>query len=241
VGGPGGQAISADYFGVFCDELARLLDAERQDPPFVAAMANATSGDINNIDFRTPRKKKGPFEQTRYVANDVAAKVCDAIKELKYRRNITLDARYREAPVVWRKPTEEQIAWAKKTLADPASAPNRVTSPAYAQRFLSLAEYPETGTIPVQALRIGEVCIGTMPCEVFAEIGIDFKRKSPIKPSFMVELNHGYYGYLPTPRHFELGGYETWLGTNRLEKTTSDKLMTQLVEMATELKESAKP
>jgi hypothetical protein len=240
VGGPGGQAVSADYYGVFCEELKRLLDAGQQDPPFVAAMANATSGDINNTSFRTPRKKKGPFEQTRYVANDVAAKVYAALKDLEYRRDLTLDARYREAPIVWRKPTEEQIAWAKKTLADPASAPNRVTSPAYAQRFLSLAEYPDTGKIPVQALRIGEVCIGTMPCEVFAEIGIDFKRKSPIKPSFMVELNHGYYGYLPTPRHFDFGGYETWLGTNRLEKTTSEKLMTHLVEMATELKE-AKP
>ena len=36
------------------------------------------------------------------------------------------------------------------------------------------------------------------------------------RPSWS-SLAHGYYGYLPTPRHHELGGYETWLGTNRLE------------------------
>jgi len=236
VGGPGGLSISADYFGVFATEMARLLDAEHQDPPYVAAMANGTSGDINNNDFRNPRPRKGPFEQTRYVAGDVAAKVHASMKELKYRRDLTLDARYREAPIEWRRPTTEQEAWAKMIKADPTKAPVRVTSEVYAQRFLSLAEYPATGTIPVQALRIGEASIGTMPCEVFAEIGLDFKKLSPLKPAFMIELNHGYYGYLPTPRHFKLGGYETWLGTNRLAPDTSDKLMKHLVEMAGEMK-----
>ncbi|MDQ3623034.1 MAG: hypothetical protein M3463_11165 [Verrucomicrobiota bacterium] len=51
----------------------------------------------------------------------------------------------------------------------------------------------------------------------------------------MVELSHGYFGYLPTPRHFELGGYETWPGTNSLEPQASVKMMDTLVEMATEL------
>jgi hypothetical protein len=52
----------------------------------------------------------------------------------------------------------------------------------------------------------------------------------------MVELAHGYFGYLPTPRQHELGGYETWLGTNRLEREASVKLLDQLLEMAAELK-----
>jgi hypothetical protein len=52
----------------------------------------------------------------------------------------------------------------------------------------------------------------------------------------MVELAHGYYGYMPTPRHFELGGYETWPGTNNLEPDAAPKLMSALLEMADELK-----
>jgi sialidase-1 len=79
-----------------------------------------------------------------------------------------------------------------------------------------------------------------MPCEVFCEIGLDFKAKSPLQPAFMVSLNHGYFGYLPTPRHHKLGGYETWLGTNRLEIEASDKMLAQLVEMATEIKSAAR-
>src|SRR5699024_11218734 len=36
------------------------------------------------------------------------------------------------------------------------------------------------------------------------------KEKSAIQPMFTIELANGYYGYLPTPAHHELGGYETW-------------------------------
>jgi neutral ceramidase len=42
---------------------------------------------------------------------------------------------------------------------------------------------------------------------------------------------------MPTPRHFELGGYETWPGTNNLESQASVKMMDALLEMAGEVKE----
>ena len=57
----------------------------------------------------------------------------------------------------------------------------------------------------------------------------------------MVSLNHGYFGYLPTPRHHELGGYETWLGTNRLEVEASDKMLAALLEMSGEMDVKLKP
>jgi sialidase-1 len=106
---------------------------------------------------------------------------------------------------------------------------------------MALAEYPPTVKIPLQVLRIGDVAIGTMPCEVFCEIGIDFRNKSPLQPAFMVSLNHGYFGYLPTPRHHKLGGYETWLGTNRLEVEASDKMLAALLEMSGEMDVKLKP
>jgi neutral ceramidase len=89
--------------------------------------------------------------------------------------------------------------------------------------------------VPLQVVRIGEVLIGTSPCETFAEIGLEFKRRSPLRQAFMVSLAHGYIGYLPTPRHFQLGGYETWPGTNSLEPQASVKTLDALMEMAAEL------
>lgn len=234
VGGVGDGHVSADYYGMFCEQLEKKLKAEHQEPPFVSMLANGTSGDINNINFRTPRPSKPPYEQMRFVAEDVAAKVHAVLDKLTYRSDAKLAARYREPNIAWRRPDATQRAWAEKTLAKGPQSKQDL-SYIYAQRTMSLAEYPETTTIPVQVLRIGDVCLGTMPCEVFCEIGLDFKRRSPLPQSFMVELAHGYFGYLPTPRQHELGGYETWIGTNRLERTASDKLLAALLEMAAEV------
>ena len=235
VGGVGNGHISADYFAIYCDELARLLEADRLDPPFVAIMANGTSGDVNNINFREPRGRQEPYAQMRFVAADVAKKVHAALAGVKFRGDVTLDARYREPAIAWRDPTDEQVEWARKILAAGPKEPGKVDlSVAYAERVLAMADYPPTTAVPLQILRIGDICIGTMPCEIFCEIGLDFRAKCPLQPAFMVSLNHGYFGYLPTPRHHKLGGYETWLGTNRMEVEASDKLLAQLLEMAAE-------
>lgn len=245
VGGTGPADVSADYYGYFCESLKQLmtagdavpLDVDR--PPFVALMANGTSGDINNIDFRKPRGAKKPYEQMRFVAEDVAQKVHAATMKLEYRDGLTLASRYREPTIAWRRPNDEQKKWAADTIAAGPKS-NSDLSFIYAERVTKLASYPETTTIPLHIIRIGDVCLGTMPCEVFCEIGIDFKRRSPFVNSFMVELAHGYVGYLPTPRQHLLGGYETWLGTNRLEVTASDKLLDNLIEMAKELHDGMK-
>ena len=107
----------------------------------------------------------------------------------------------------------------------------------YAGRVQRLAQASAETKAPAQVLRIGEICIGTSPCETFAETGMEFKRRSPFAHSFMVELAGGYYGYLPTPRHFELGGYETWPGTNYLEPQAAPKLMDALLGMASAMRD----
>jgi hypothetical protein len=237
VGGVGAGHISSDYFGHYCEHIRKLIEAEmsvpqsEDVPPFVAMMANATSGDINNINFLNPRPARKPYEQIRYVAEDCAVKVLAATKTLDYKDTIVLDARFSEPVITWRKPTPEQAKWAQETIAAGAKSDSDLSF-IYAQRATKLAGYPENTTIPVQILRIGDVCIGTMPCEVFCEIGLEFREKCPAKHAFMVELAHGYFGYLPTPRHMELGGYETWIGTNRLEPTASEKLLAELLKLA---------
>lgn len=243
VGGVGKGHISADYYGVYCGALAKLLQAEEQYPPFVAIMANGTSGDINNISFGRPRPRQEEYAQINAVAQDVATKVHAALKKLEYRAAVSLDARYREPVIQWRRPTEAEMEWAKKTLAEREKAPGTRDLPLiYAERVMRMAEYPKESPIPLQVFRIGDACIGTMPCEVLCEIGLEFKERSPVQPAFLISLAHGYLGYLPTPRQHDLGGYETWPGTNRLERHASEKMLSALLEMAaeTQTREAAK-
>lgn len=243
VGGVNGADISADYYGYYCEALKRLQKGGEEYPPFVGLMANGTSGDANNINFRNPQPRKAPYEQMRYVAEDVAAKVNAAVADLKWESSAPLDARYRELDVKWRRIPDELISWAKQTeVKAPRIQGGKADLPlAYAGRVQRLAKASQETKTPVQILRIGDICIGTTPCETFAETGVEFKERSPFEKSFMVELAHGYYGYMPTPRHFELGGYETWPGTNNLEPQASVKMMNALLEMAAEVKTSPLP
>lgn len=235
VGGVGPGHVSADYFGMFSDELTRLVTPQPLDPPFVAMIANGTSGDINNINFVEPRPRQAAYEQMRYVAHDVAAKVFAAMKDVEYKSDIKLFAKYREANVRWRHPSPATATWAEAKLQEPETDSRRADLPRiYAKRALSLVDHPKEAPVPLQLLRIGDGVIGTMPFEVFCEIGLEFKKHFEGQPAILASLSHGYFGYLPSPAQHLLGGYETWLGTNRVEPETSDVLLKNLLEMAGE-------
>jgi hypothetical protein len=241
VGGVGNGEISADYYGMFCTALAKLQNTAEFDPPFVAMMANGTSGDINNVNFRAPRPSLPPYTKMRQVAEDVAGKVNASLAKVEWKDHAPLDARFRELQIAYRTIGPQMLAWAKDKQANPPPSTSKGDLPfIYAGRALRAAEAKNPALIPLQAFRIGDACIGTFPCETFAEIGLEFKKRSPVAHSFMVELNHGYLGYLPTPRHFELGGYETWPGTNYLEPQASVKMLDALLEMTAEISTKTK-
>jgi hypothetical protein len=237
VGGVPGADISADYYAVFCDRLQQLLGADRQDPPFVAMLSNGTSGNINNIDFTKPAEKRAPYEKMREVADRVATAAHKAYQTIAWKDTVPLAARLETLEVGVRHPTPDQLARAKVILAEKPK-PNAPASldRIYAGRTVEMSRWPDGIPLPLQALRVGDVAIGGIPCEVFVETGLAFKAKCGFKPGFIVSLNNGYYGYLPTPEQHELGGYETWLGTNRLEKRASTKILDRLLKMVGELK-----
>lgn len=232
VGGVPRGHVSADYFGVFARGIAELLQADHLDPPFVGILSNGTSGDVNNIDFRGPRERREPYEKMRLVAQDVAAKVYAAHQRIEFHDWVPLGAVHRELPLTVRKPTPKQLEY----LAGIRNRPEGTQAyhrreQIYARRIALLSRAPDQVEVPLMTLRIGEVGIAAIPFEVFAETGLEIKDKSPFDQSFTIELANGSYGYLPTPEQHELGGYETWLGTNYVEKEASRKIVRNLLEM----------
>lgn len=235
VGGTGRSNISADYFGVFCDRVQQLLGAERQDPPFVAAMSNGTSGNINNIDFTRPRPRRDLYEQIRVVANECAEAVCGQYDNLVWHDHVPLGMRQRDLELAVRKPTPAQLAHVRKVLSEPKRPDKFPHERTYALRAMQQLESPDSVQVMLQAVRIGDLGISAIPFEVFSEIGLELKARNPFKPSFTMELANGGYGYLPTPEQHKLGGYETWLGTNKVEEQASVKIVDALLEMFEEL------
>ena len=241
VGGVPHGHISADYFGYFAEEIARLLDARETDPPFVAMMSNGTSGNINNINYRGGQIKFPPYGRMRMVANRAAAAVYGAVPVVEYHDWVPLDMVTRDLNLATRRPDPELLERAREIVANPqdyprAGRPSPQAVVAYAESTLRMHEYPPEIAIPLQALRVGELGITAIPFEVFVQTGLELKERSPFARTFTISIANGTYGYLPTVRDHELGGYETWLGTSRMEVEAAPKIVAALLEMLEQLK-----
>jgi len=232
VGGMPRNMASADYYGEFARIMPTRLAA---DDDFVAIMSNGTSGDINNIPFRITRPPRAPFEQIRIVAQKAADTAWHAWKAIDaHCADARLGMVQRDIALRMRKPTAEQIERAKAILAITDEAEREklpLRADAYAERGLKLAEGDDTLDVPLQALRIGDLAICAIPFETLVEIGLDLKRRSPFPRTMVVSIASGYNGYLPTPEQHQLGGYETWLGTNRVQEDASVIITDHLLEM----------
>lgn len=229
VGGVPGKEVSADYFGEFSKQVAQALAPDN--PSFVAMLTNGTSGDVNNVDFVHPRPRAEPFERIRTVAAKLTGHAVQAARNISYQENAPIRMAESELRLRYRRPTPEQLKFAQAALKETDESRLPRNAKAYAERAIRLQEGPEFADLRLQAVRIGGLGIATIPCEVFTEIGITLKELSPFRPTFTIELANGHYGYLPTPRHFDLGGYETWLGTNTLERDASVKITRTLLQL----------
>ena len=226
----GNPALSADYFGAFAERVGELLNA---DPSFVGIMSNGTSGDVNNVNFAAsaPVGRK-PGEQIRFVADSVAKAAVAAEKTILYRDYVTLYGGVKEMEIGVRKPSQSAVDMAKGILAKANKTVLTTQAEIYARETILLEKYPEKVPLILQAFRVGDLGICAIPCEVFTEIGLELKKKSPFKPTFTIELANGYNGYLPTPEQHQLGGYETWRArSSYLEIDASPKITQTLLEL----------
>ena len=240
IGGIPSGYVSADYFGVFADRIQELLEADRQEPPFVGIMSNGTSGDINAIDFTAPRKRFKVYERMTQVGRATAAAAFEVYRKIEHRSDLSLGMREVELPLRIRKPDAARLEWAKPLFASGQvkfDAGKRLTRPeVYAREAMQLKDYPDVVKIKLQAMRIGDLGIGSIPCEVFAETGLGIKGKSPMKSTFTIELANGFYGYLPTPQQHQWGGYETWPARSScLEVQAEPKIRKAVLGMLEEL------
>ncbi len=234
IGGVPKHDISADYFAVFANRMQELLLKDNTETPFVGIMTNGTSGDINNVNVQGKAPKDPPYQKMKFVANDIAEKVHRSLQGIKYQPWLKLQAKQTEQKLNVRKPTEKQLALAKQIFALPEDAKpiNHPLERTYAQRITQLQnEWPAEISVILQTFRIGDLQIAAIPFETFAETGLALKAQYPKNKTFTITFANGSYGYLPTPEQHKLGGYETWLGTNRVEIEASRKIFGTLTNL----------
>jgi len=241
----GRPAISADYFGAFAEEMGRRLKATDAryagKPAFVGIMSNGTSGDINNANYGLPPvpSRKTPGEQIKVVVNSVGDAAMRAWDKLRWKSDVPLATAERDLSLAVRKAAPPELERARQVVeAATRDKEGRLDDikAVYAREAVLLDQFPDQVPVKLQAHRIGGLTIAAIPCEVFVEIGLDLKTNKVLDEHFTISLANGYNGYLPTPEHHQLGGYETWRArSSYLETDASVLIVKQLKEMLAEI------
>lgn len=110
-----------------------------------------------------------------------------------------------------RMPAPDRLDWARTTLArrdaGEAVTPAEVMF-AHGITHLhdSFADRPEE-TFTLHVLRIGGLGMVSVPGELFCQLGLDIKRRSPFAATAILGATDGYIGYLPTTFAALGGGY----------------------------------
>ncbi len=90
----------------------------------------------------------------------------------------------------------------------------------------------------LQVMVIGDVAIVGVPAEYFTSLGVDIKKRSPFKHTYIAELANDWIGYLPDRKAHQLGGYQTWMGLHSYaEVGTGEKIADEIVKMLQEIKQ----
>ncbi len=62
--------------------------------------------------------------------------------------------------------------------------------------------------LPLRFLALNDTVIWSAPVEMFCDIAMNLRDRSPFKRTFYFGYTNGWFGYMPTAKGFEEGGYE---------------------------------
>lgn len=94
----------------------------------------------------------------------------------------------------------------------------------------------QTKTTWIHAIQIGDVYFVGVPAEFFTTHGIEIKRRSPFRNTFVCGLTDDYVGYLPDRPGFEAGGYQTWTGLHSFSEVgTGEMVVEECLKLLNEL------
>jgi hypothetical protein len=162
------------------------------------------------VDVSTDRPQKGHEEADR-IGAALAGHVYGALgslKEVERPRLAVATARV-ELPV--QQYTPEEVANARSLFAKIQDRQLPFLVGVKATKIVKIYDRYLGQPIPaqVQAVRLSDdTAIVMLPGEMFVELGLEIKKRSPFAHTILIELANDSFGYIPTKRAYEEGNYE---------------------------------
>ena len=85
----------------------------------------------------------------------------------------------------------------------------------------------QSRTMWIQAVQVGDVYLVAVPAEFFTTHGVEIKRRSPFRNTFVLGLSNDYVGYLPDRPGFASGGYQTWTGLHSYSEIGTGEMVVE--------------
>jgi hypothetical protein len=208
----------------------------------VSVFGAGACGDINHIDINQPKgagEKKAITEMIGKSLLKLSGK-----QSLRQQRNSSLNVVSRTFYLPLQDFTTADIQWASKD-----------TSKLYPERdfldnvrrrkIFSLDQLRKREAIPpsvsgepwllpleIHVFQLSDqTAIVTLPGEVFAELGMDLKKRSPFANTMVIELANADIRYVPTLRAFAEGDYEPL--QSRIAPGSGEKLVEEALRCCT--------
>jgi len=202
----GGDCYSADFPGVARSYLRDVLG------PVPVLYFNGAFGDIAGVSMLAPQPRSEDAERRVHrTGHQLAGETLRLLHEARFIDDAPLRHQFEDLAITVRLPTPERVEWAKAILSRLEAGDD----PGGWQRMLAFGVsllHDEFGgnpieTLPVHAIRIGDLALLTQPCELYCQFGIDIKRRSPAAHTAVCNITDGCAGYCPTTYGVIGGGY----------------------------------
>lgn len=219
-------AISADYPGI----ASRILEDE------FGCMALFTNGAQGSVDIDN-WKWRG-WDGMEEVGGALAQIVSEVAEDAQM-KNTSLRVAHTKYTLSRRKITDEELSWAdeviKLTGGKTQALADGVGDDYKAILYKKIHETRHVAlTIKQTCITVGDCAFISFPGELFTEIGVEIKRRSPFEHTFIIGLANGYVGYVPTREAISQGGYE--VDTRKVDADAERIIIEHSLELLQQIK-----
>lgn len=205
--GRNGRAISADYPGY----AQRMLEETNKE--VVAIFLQGACGDIN------PKFTWCGFSEAAKIGESLIKEVMRVRKEIETTAEAEIRIRRQSVALPYNLPDLQEMG---KLMAEKIEQSNYYSvgedskearlskfCAGWANLMFTKLESKSEREMKteLQALRINDTVLVTIPGELFVEFGLKVKKEVPYKNVLVVGLANDYVGYIPTEKDYEQGGY----------------------------------
>ena len=217
-----GEMLSADWPSWVHSTIEKALDGTKT-IVFCGAQGDVGStnvfpkdGDMNDTEISFDNEMKSPG-MARFVGRALAGTILQVYDKVHYIDVEDIDIIHKQISVAANVPDKKDLPLAHKykDLHEagrdneiPYTGMELTTVVAEAVRMCRLENGPETFTLDLMGLRVGDVAFVGIPGEPFTEIGVEIKKAEGYKMIMPCCITNGYGGYFPMKSAFDEGGYE---------------------------------